>query len=254
MKVYPRAHWYLTLALAVAVGGFVPSYWSQDLSVFRPAIHWHAASATLWFLILILQPWLVNSGRVTAHRTIGCVALATAVLLVVTAALITPANLELETANADLPYVFVYWDVATIALFAVYVILGMRHRRSVQLHARYMLATAFVPLLPALARGLYFYGIVNNFTSALYVGNAIVLAVLALLIYDDHKRGKIRAPYVGLYVAFTLLGASVEVVGAAAWWQASIDAAVVPVVWTTLVAGCLGAYLGRRLHPAASTH
>ncbi len=235
MTIYPRAHWYLMFGLVVAIGGFIPSYWSQEFATFRGIIHVHAATATLWFLTLILQPWLVNSGKRAAHRAFGYASLFNAVVLVVTAAVITPRSLDLQTRNANLPYMFVYWDTVTICLFAVFVILGIKHRRNEQRHARYMVGTVFVPMLPALGRGLFFYGIVENFVSALYLGNALTLAVISLLIYDDHKKGKVHSPYVALYVVFVVLGASMEVVGAAPWWQRFVDAAVVPIIWTPLV-------------------
>ena len=235
MNEYPRAHWYLMLGLAVVVGGFIPSYWSRELSAFQGSVHVHAATATLWFVTLIVQPWLVTTGKLRHHRIFGRLSVVNAVALTVTAALITPRNLELQTGNPNLPYMFIFWDVATISVFAVYVLLGVRRCRDVPLHARYMLATVFVPLLPALSRGLFFYGVVDSFVAALYLGNALTLAVIALLIYDDSRRGTLHRPYVALYAIFTVLGVGVETVGSSAWWQALVDAAVVPLVWVVLL-------------------
>lgn len=246
MNEYPRAHWYLMLGLAVVVGGFIPSYWSRELSGFQSSIHVHAGTATLWFVTLIVQPWLVTTGRARHHRIFGRLAVVNAVALAITAALITPRNLELQTGNPNLPYMFIFWDVATISVFAVYVLLGVRHRKNVPLHARYMLATVFVPLLPALARGLFFYGVVDDFVSALYVGNALTLAVISLLIYDDFRRGTLHRPYLALYGIFVVLGVSVEIVGASVWWQTLVDAAVEPLVWTVLLGSVTAAIIVSR--------
>ncbi len=243
MNVYPRAHWYLVLGFVVAVAGFIPSYWSQDLGTFGVSIHVHAASATLWFLALIVQPWLINAGNLKAHRIFGSLALLIAVVLTLTAALITPRNLQLQAANPNLPYMFVYWDITTISLFAIFVTRGMKHRRDVQLHARFMVGTVFVPILPALARGLFFYGVVENFVSALYVGNMITLTAIAVLIHDDDKQGQLRSPYRWLFGVFAVLGTTIEIVGSAAWWQTLVDAAVVPLTWAVLLVGAGSAAL-----------
>ncbi len=243
MNIYPRAHWYLLLGLAIAIAGFVPSYWTRNLEGFSLEIHIHALTATLWFITLILQPWLIKSGNIRAHRRYGTFAIFVAIALVVTALVITPNNLNLKVRNPDLKYMFIYWDVVTTTFFAVFVILAIHNRKNVQLHSRYMIATVFVPMLPALARGLFFYGIMDNFVSAIYVGNALTLIAISLLIYDDYKKGKIYLPYVAVYSMLALLGFSVEIVGSANWWQSLMNMAVTPFIWTIFLSSIIATYV-----------
>lgn len=228
MNIYPRAHYYLVIGLVIAIAGFVPSYWSRDLGEFRPSIHIHGIAATLWFLTLIVQPWFIKNGSIRTHRRYGIFALMNAVILVVTTAWILPGTLEIPFESANLAYMFVYWDVATLSLFVAFVCLAMKHRKNVQLHSRYMIATVFIPMLPALARGLFFYGVIDSFISALYIGNALTLMVVTLLIIDDHKKGRLYAPYLSLYAVLAFFGVSIEVVGSAPWWQSFVDAAFAP--------------------------
>ena len=56
-KYYKYAHWYLTLGLLIVLVGFSKTYFTK-LGDFGFAHHLHGVSATLWMLLLIVQPYL----------------------------------------------------------------------------------------------------------------------------------------------------------------------------------------------------
>ena len=82
----------LTLLLALlALAGFGPSYYFRSLAD-TPAqlttlMHWHGLAFSLWMLLLVLQAFLVNNGKLQWHRTLGysSVALAAAMMMLAAA-------------------------------------------------------------------------------------------------------------------------------------------------------------------------
>ena len=74
MTRYRNTHLWLLLPFAVAVLGFVPSYWLRFFEVpWRH--HVHGLTATLWFVLLVAQPYLISRGHAAQHRRYGMLAL-----------------------------------------------------------------------------------------------------------------------------------------------------------------------------------
>jgi hypothetical protein len=151
-------YWFAALLVAA---GF--AFWPRYLSRFQGQIdgytHFHAAVATLWCLLLIVQPFLIRSGRRDLHRRLGAVAWVVGPLLIAASLLLTnarframdPPTFAAEAANMYLPL------QATVT-FAWAWGLAMAFRRTAVVHARFMIATGLVLLDPVGGRLLYYYG------------------------------------------------------------------------------------------------
>ena len=69
---FKTAHLWLLIPLFIFLSGFYYTYWSNFSEVlFRR--HVHATTATLWIILLVIQPWVYNNKPLAYHRKIGFV-------------------------------------------------------------------------------------------------------------------------------------------------------------------------------------
>lgn len=65
------------ICLIISVIGFWPSYIEPSLAgtftSLSPSLSWHVFFTTLWLVLMIIQPTMVQSGRMNLHRLIGLV-------------------------------------------------------------------------------------------------------------------------------------------------------------------------------------
>lgn len=210
---YANAPIYFALALLATVAGFFPSYFAK-LGATDAAHHFHGIMATLWMVMLIAQGWSARVRRFPLHRWVGWSSVVIAPLFVVSGLLMVRIMLAAadgfsRTYGGRLAFV----DVTTMLGFGAAYGLAIYHRRQIGLHARYLAATAVMALPPGLARllGHWAPGI-RSFEAAFHGGYFLAELVVAALIVDDYRKGKIRAPYVmlgallvGQQVGFRLL-------------------------------------------------
>jgi hypothetical protein len=153
---YRHAHWYL-LALFPLVGlAFWPTYFAI-FSTSPAALHAHAAAGTLWITVLAVQSWMIHHGQRDIHRQTGTASLTIFTLFVAASATVvvlmaqefasrlSPVSvtygprLGLGSAGLVIGFAYCYWQ-------------GLRQRRKVHPHSRYMLATVLFLLSPIFVR------------------------------------------------------------------------------------------------------
>ncbi|MHA6287300.1 hypothetical protein [Maricaulis sp. CAU 1757] len=154
---YPRA-WLWLLAIIPFI---IPAFWRNYFAALDSvpvAFHLHTVSASAWLVLLIAQSWSVHHGRIGLHRMAGKAS------FVVIPLFIAGGLMVLSTmARAVSPFYDLYasslgfYDVIAVAGFGVLTWSALRHRRQVQLHSRYMLATVFLLLGPVYVRILNAY-------------------------------------------------------------------------------------------------
>lgn len=219
-SLLPRAPIYLSLALLTIFLGFYPSYFSV-LREAPTAHHFHGLSATVWVLLLIGQATLMRLGRRELHRAAGKLSYLLAPLLVVSGLAVVQLML-----SRDAPFERIFGprlafvDLVTLAWFAVAYGLALRHRRNVQLHARYMISTVVLVLPAALARVLGNFVLPEGmgFVVSFHGGMALAeLTVLALLI-DDRRHGRFLPPYPAALAVLLIAQAGFVAVPAVPGW------------------------------------
>jgi hypothetical protein len=219
--LYRHAYVYFSIALLVAVVGFFPSYFSR-LRTTDAVHHFHGVLASMWMFGLITQSWLMSQGKTALHRTLGKLSLLIAPLFILSGLLVVHVMLS---SNDDFSKAFgvrlAFIDLTTMLYFGVAYTLAIRHRKSMQLHARYMASTALLVFPPALARllGNFVPGI-ESFEAALHCSYFICEAIVAVLLFDDFRTGRVRAPYPILLLVFALQQASFLVSPSPSWWNA----------------------------------
>lgn len=221
---YRQAYVYLALAFLATFVGFFPSYFSR-LRESDAVHHFHGVMASVWMIGLITQSWLMSHGHRALHRALGKASLLIVPLFVVSGMMVVHVIL-----SGDNPFArafgarLAFLDVTTLLYFVTAYGLALRHRRSVQLHARYMVSTVLLVLPPALARvlGNYVPG-VESFEVAFHGGYFITEGIVALLLVNEWRMGRVYAPYRWL-------------AGFLVFQQLSFLVSPVPTWWTTVTA------------------
>lgn len=196
---YTRAWLYVLALLALTFVAFWPSYLSV-LPAALPAHHAHAASAVLWTLLASFQAWSIHHRRWAWHRSAGLAVFALFPFFMVAGmwvihveattllgGLTEPDNLAIAQFGffdplANLGYAVLFWG-------------GLAHRRSAQLHARYMLGTVLFVVAPVFWRLLrnYVPGLGTEdvpFDVPFAMGNAGALAIALVLFRQNPKFGR----------------------------------------------------------------
>jgi hypothetical protein len=119
---------------------------------------------------------------------------------------------------------FFWLGLASASYFAMFYILAIINRREMQLHARYMAATALVFIVPGLGRLLSRLGEATglaflNFQVALWVP----VLIGAVMIFHDSRKNRFRLPWVFATVASAGIAAGFYLVPRCAWFSALAD-------------------------------
>ena len=217
-EFYSRAYLYFLLAFLVTIAGFFPSYFGR-LGDTGAAHHFHGITATLWMVLLVIQPLLYKLNLMKWHRRIGRSSLILVPMIVIGGLIMVHYMLNDPRYPGSLAYQLGFIDFFVIGQFLLFYILALKNVRNVQYHARYMACTIFGPIIPATTRLWLHTGIAGTFSTSLHISYFLIEAIIVLLLVDDYRKGKIRLPYM-LALALTVLQHVMMIyAGNWAWWQ-----------------------------------
>lgn len=218
--LYPRAHWWLLLALLVVSIGFAPSFLLRLGRTDVPHLV-HGASAFAWMVLLATQAWLIRTNRRELHRVLGRWSWLLVAILVGAGFVMLKRMLQstgpFEQAFAPL---LVFIDVTSLAYFVGAYLVALALRRKMHLHARLMVSTVVLVLPPAIARLLLNAG-VPGFPIALHASLACAELVALALIVHDARRWRVQPPYVVLLAFLVVQHAAMGFVAASPAWLAA---------------------------------
>jgi hypothetical protein len=213
---YRNFHLWMLLPFAISILGFSYSYYF-NLANATFHQHVHGISATLWYVLVLVQPYLIARKRdVASHRALGAIGTLLAGLVAGSALTIIPLNID-DVATLDpngffnptFAYFAVVIDVLLISMFIASVVLAILaiKRRDLVGHVQWMMASVFFVLSPALARMMGIAAIIANkgdMTGISLTGLALPATgvMVGMILFYFHKFGSFRHP------AFWLLMAS----------------------------------------------
>ncbi len=217
-SLYPHAHWYFLAAIVVTWIGFSHTYFMVLRT--EPLLHHlHGALMAGWIVMLAVQSLLYRQGKLALHRKIGRAGVYGLLpAIVVCGCFMVHSMLQASSLPAPIVTQLAFEDLAELLTLPILVALAIVYARDVELHARYMSSTVVFFLPPAIARGLFIFPFMHSFPRNLLVALAIGSLIYVVLIADDARRGRIRAPYLiagGLYTASGMLS---YLVVHWAWW------------------------------------
>lgn len=221
MQAFRNVVFWFILLLVVLVAGFWKTYFSVFFQDMHPTHHFHGLTMLLWVLLLITQAWLVRTRRLDIHRSTGKLSFVLAPLIVVSGVVVTYYNIG-HVPDPMAPFVLsIFWlGLYSAALFGILYALAMYYRKDFNLHARYMITTGLVFVVPGLSRISFNILDPMGLPSLSFYQTQILVAVFGLvLILWDRKLGRIRAPF----VVFSLLWATNllvwQLIPGWGWWQ-----------------------------------
>jgi hypothetical protein len=222
--LYPNARWYFLAAVVVTWIGFSRSYFLRigHATIFQ---HAHGATAGLWMALLIVQPVLYQRGKLELHRKLGRLGVYTLVPLLVMGGALMLHNMikHQEAYPPGIVYTLGYLDLWSLFMFPLFVVLAIYYGSNTDLHARYMACTVLVLLPPALTRALVFIPWVDNITKSVNISYILMIVILGLLLFDDSRKGKIRAPYLVALALFLPMTLTMNFAGHWQWWHKLAD-------------------------------
>ena len=145
-------HFYVVL-MALAIVAFWPGYLVVPKLELSGWLHFHAMSATLWMLMLIVQPWAIRTGRRALHVFLGRASYVLVPLIIV--GFIGQAHAAMQGKSPQGQAVdayFFYIRVVLVAMFAGTYVLGVLNRRDPDVHSRYMVCTGLSLIDPVVHR------------------------------------------------------------------------------------------------------
>ena len=205
-RFYVKLAW---VCLAIAVIGFVPTYWVPVLqgTFDRPPIlHLHALFFYGWTLFFVSQASLVSRRRVARHRELGVVgvALATALVFIGLAAAISSLRASVGLSSETAVRQFSIVPVSGILLFAALVTTALVNVRRPEVHKRVLLA-ATASILQAAVGRLFVLAfapppgpgprVPPPVPITIPAGIVVDLLIVAGMIYDKRTRGKVHPAY-----------------------------------------------------------
>lgn len=179
--------------LALTFAGFAPSYYLMRYTgapSLPATVHLHGLVCTGWMLLLVVQTGLIAARRADLHRVAGTGGTGLAILATVTGLMIAVSRSR--PPRDFTPEAFLIFPVMAVGVFALFVALGVLHRRDAGAHKRLMLLASMSLAMPAGAR------VARMVQSTIVVpgpiGGMLIadLFLIALIAFDWRMRGRLH--------------------------------------------------------------
>lgn len=234
MDKYKDLHLWMLIPMLVMQLGIFEDYWG-DFSDNAWSVHIHYVTGTIWYLYLIIQPYLATHGHLKTHRTNGIIGMFIAGGVCLTAL----SMLQRDIASVDNSIAFperfgpfqawfffgvIIVEIVMMVAFGYAVIMSIIHRKRLEDHAWWLISTVFIIMMPALGRG------VGNMQILLFIDdfpNIDIMApllltqgiIMTMLLLAAWKYKKFKHPATYLAVFVILFTCFLEPMGRAEWMQ-----------------------------------
>lgn len=243
---YRHAWLFIIALLAATVFAFWRSYFGI-LSASPLGFHIHGVTATLWMLLLLAQSSTPHRGQMAIHRLTGRMTFVAAPLFGA-GAMGVLYSMAAGTGGGN-PF-YALWgaklavlDILAFGAVLYAIAMALRHRRTVRLHAGYMLSSALPLLSPVLGRifnqtipGMTIHGPQDFpvFGAGVQLAN-LVAGVIALWLWRrDPRHGRPWAVALGVVVVQI---AAFQVVAANGAWRTAFEGLAKPPLTLLLAVG-----------------
>ncbi len=200
--IFSKSVFLLALIPLFAVWGFWVTYFARPQETVSVFEHLHGVAMFGWLLLLVLQSGLIRTNRRAIHRQTGKLAYVLGPWIIVSTIILANYRLNARGLTPEGLYILGL-QVFTLILFTVCYVMAIRNRKQPDVHARWMICTAFTTFDPIFARILvinflpvpFESGIIQYITYSFI--NLIVIA-LALRDWKAERRRDVFLPMLGL--------------------------------------------------------
>jgi hypothetical protein len=185
----------------------VLAFWPTYLSVAGAAsgyIHFHAATAAGWMLLLIGQAWAIGARKVPLHRALGKASYALASLLLISVVLLAHDKIVHPPAGYAPQTYVLYLQLSLALLFGLSYGLAIWHRRSVARHSRFMVCTALTLVDPVVIRILFWINPAPDFNDQ-WLTFGLTDLVFLILIWLERGNRAGRGVFPAMLAVFVAL-------------------------------------------------
>lgn len=225
---YKTLHFWMIIPMLFMQFGIFKDYWG-DFSENAWSVHVHYWTGTVWYLYLIIQPYLATHGQLAKHRTNGIIGIFVAGAVCLTAFSMLHRDIVSAERSATMREQFgpfepwFFFGVAAVEIvmmtaFGFAVIKSIIHRKELENHAWWLISTVFMIMMPALGRGIQNVHVamqIKNWPNveimpSLYITDSLILAMLLL---GAWKYRKLKHPATWLAAAVVVFTMFLEPVG-----------------------------------------
>jgi uncharacterized membrane protein YozB (DUF420 family) len=174
---------------------FRPLFPEMDNVTTELFFYGHGIFFTLWFMLLLVQPYLIKSENLKWHKRIGLIGAGIAVIMLVTgilAGFIAAARPEGFQGTETGPVEFLMIPISGVCMFFVLIACAFSFRKKGQYHKRLMLLGSIV-LLDAPLRRLPVDQLIFSWPATYFTGDMIVLfMVFPIIAWDIFSIGRLH--------------------------------------------------------------
>ena len=199
-RTYRYLGYYMLLLIPLIFAGFYKSYFQPfpnfdaNINVFT---HVHGLIASVWVLMLIVQPFLIFNKKNALHRKVGKLSYVIFPLLILS---FIPQIIKIVRTE-DIANMF--FPLGDGTLLIAFYCLAIYNRKKRWKHMRYMIASALVLLGPTVGRiGPTLLGWSDVFTQTMQY--TIIYSILITLIFYDRKNKRKFKPYLVAVAGFII--------------------------------------------------
>lgn len=221
---FRHLHWWMLGLFLISQTAIFNYYW-PTFSSEKWKIHIHFWTVGLWYIFLIVQPYLIARGEMNRHRTLGIIGFMIAGGAIISGISLMEFALELamnrQPGQPGPPpsrfYSILISEFVDILAFTFAIIMGVVHRKDLQNHSWWLIASAFYMIMPSIGRGLIRFWLAvlppENF-SPLFPMISSELVYGALLTLFAWRFGKLKHPATGIGFLLILLRIVANPIGA----------------------------------------
>lgn len=211
----------------IGLWGLISWGFYKTYLVFFPAFndfkweqHLHGMAMMSWVFLLIIQPFLIQKGKIEWHKKIGKLSYIIAPLVVLSMIDITAFSYHKVVQAAPPPVAIgsLALNIPNFFSFTALYILAIWFKKMPAFHMRYMIATSLLLIGPGLGRGLIIYFQVP-FEQSVSITYWVTTAIAALLLIADLVKRKPYLPYT-IVLAIMLVNQICWEARASSYWQA----------------------------------
>ncbi len=228
MDRYRDLYKWMIIPMILMQLGILRDYWG-DFFESAWSVHVHYWTGTLWYMYLIIQPYLATHGKLDKHRTNGIIGMFLAGGVCITAFSMMHRDIVTTQNSLQMPDRFgpfepwFFFGVAAVEIpmiigFGIAVINSILKRKQLDDHAWWLISTVFIIMMPALGRGIQNIYVDRNINDWPNIDIMIPiyftqLIIISLVILAAWKYGKIKHPGTFLAVGVNLYTCLLEPLG-----------------------------------------
>ena len=189
-SIFRNSVFFLILIPLFAVWGFWVTYFTRPPGTYNIWEHVHGVAMFAWCIMLVSQSFLIRTNRRSVHRAMGKIAFILAPTIVISTLFLANYKLNVRQLNNEGLYIFGL-QIFIIILFGYFYTMAMIRRQQPDVHARWMICTAFTLLDPIFARiiAVNFYHVPFETGIIQWMTFAFIDAIVVILVIKDWKSG-----------------------------------------------------------------